>query len=83
MDRQNCELHFASFVYEICKVTNISYRLFIHGGHTDRVADFSFNKNDPWLMCSAAEDNILQVWKTAKTIVGRSTTNIPFQQLEK
>lgn len=57
--------------------------LFIHGGHTDRIADFSFNKNDPWLMCSAAEDNLLQVWKVAKTVVGRDTGNLPLEDLEK
>jgi histone-binding protein RBBP4 len=35
----------------------------MHGGHTNHLTDFSWNPNDPWLVCSAAEDNILQVWK--------------------
>lgn len=57
--------------------------LLIHGGHTDRVADFSFNKNEPWLMCSAAEDNLLQIWKPAHSIFGRDFGNIPIENLEK
>ncbi|KAB5531237.1 WD40-repeat-containing domain protein [Coniochaeta sp. 2T2.1] len=44
--------------------------LFMHGGHTNHLADFSWNLNDPWLLCSAAEDNLLQIWKVAKSIVG-------------
>ncbi|KAL9054653.1 MAG: hypothetical protein Q9162_004019 [Coniocarpon cinnabarinum] len=57
--------------------------LFMHGGHTDRIADFTFNKNDPWLMCSAAEDNLLQIWKTSKSIIGRDMANVPIEELEK
>lgn len=36
---------------------------FMHGGHTSKVSDFSWNLNQPWLAASAAEDNILQVWQ--------------------
>lgn len=43
--------------------------LFMHGGHTNRISDFSWNKNDPWVICSAAEDNLIQVWKVANAIV--------------
>ncbi|KAJ3019126.1 Histone-binding protein rbbp4, partial [Thoreauomyces humboldtii] len=42
--------------------------LFIHGGHTNNVADFDWNRNEPWVMCSVAEDNICQVWQMASTI---------------
>ena len=42
--------------------------LFIHGGHTAKVADFSWNANDPWVISSVAEDNILQVWAMAENI---------------
>ncbi|CAJ0562805.1 unnamed protein product, partial [Mesorhabditis spiculigera] len=42
--------------------------LFIHGGHTAKVSDFSWNQNEPWLVCSVAEDNILQVWQMSDTI---------------
>ena len=59
------------------------YRLFIHGGHTDRIADFSFNKNDPWLMASAAEDNLLQVWNVSKALVGKDMADVPLEELQK
>jgi histone-binding protein RBBP4 len=44
--------------------------LFIHGGHTDKIADFSWNPNDNWVMASAADDNILQIWQMAENIYG-------------
>jgi len=42
--------------------------LFIHGGHTAKVADFGWNANDAWVMASVAEDNIIQVWQVAENI---------------
>jgi len=42
--------------------------LFIHGGHTDKISDFSWNPSDPWVIASVAEDNILQVWHMAENI---------------
>lgn len=42
--------------------------LFIHGGHTNKVSDFSWNQNEPWVMASVAEDNILQIWCMADHI---------------
>jgi histone-binding protein RBBP4 len=42
--------------------------LFIHGGHTAKVSDFSWNANDPWVLASVAEDNILQVWQPAEAV---------------
>ena len=35
--------------------------MFIHGGHTSKVSDFSWNPSDDWVLASVAEDNILQV----------------------
>ena len=35
--------------------------LFIHGGHTAKISDFTWNPNEPWVVCSVSEDNILQV----------------------
>lgn len=43
--------------------------LFMHGGHTNRVSDFTWNKNDPWVMCSAAEDNLIQIWRASRHLV--------------
>ncbi|EWC45023.1 histone acetyltransferase type B subunit 2 [Drechslerella stenobrocha 248] len=56
--------------------------LFMHGGHTNRVSDFSWNLNDPWVMASAAEDNLLQVWKVAGTIVSRDDEEIAEEELQ-
>ena len=38
--------------------------LFIHGGHTSKVSDFSWNPTDEWVVASVAEDNIVQVTHT-------------------
>jgi histone-binding protein RBBP4 len=35
--------------------------LFIHGGHTSKVSDFSWNEKEDWTICSVSEDNIFQV----------------------
>lgn len=48
--------------------------LFIHGGHTNKVSDFSWNSNEPWVISSVAEDNILQVWSMAEHIYEDSNT---------
>jgi histone-binding protein RBBP4 len=42
--------------------------LFLHGGHTSKVSDFSWNANDEWTIASVSEDNILQVWNMAEEI---------------
>ena len=43
--------------------------LFIHGGHTSKVSDFGWNPNEPWIIASVADDNVLQVWSPAENIV--------------
>jgi hypothetical protein len=42
--------------------------LFVHGGHTARVSDFSFNKHMDWCVASVAEDNVLQIWTPVEEI---------------
>ena len=42
--------------------------LFIHGGHTSKISDFSWNPCDDWVLASVAEDNILQIWQMAENI---------------
>jgi histone-binding protein RBBP4 len=42
--------------------------LFIHGGHTSKISDFSWNPCEDWIMASVAEDNILQIWQMAENI---------------
>ena len=81
---QNCEfckslkmIHIKSLL-----LTDSTNRLFMHGGHTNRISDFSWNVNDPWVLCSAAEDNLIQVWKVANAIVGKDTDDVPIEELE-
>lgn len=42
--------------------------LFIHGGHTSKISDFSWNSCNDWVVASVAEDNILQIWQMAENI---------------
>lgn len=42
--------------------------LFIHGGHTSKISDFSWSPSAPWVVGSTAEDNIVQVWQMAQGI---------------
>jgi len=42
--------------------------LFVHGGHTSKISDFSWNLNDDRVIASVAEDNILQIWQMAENI---------------
>lgn len=40
--------------------------LFLHGGHTNTVCDFSFNSLEPWEIASVAEDNVIQIWQMSR-----------------
>ncbi|OIT32891.1 PREDICTED: WD-40 repeat-containing protein MSI2-like [Nicotiana attenuata] len=42
--------------------------LFSHGGHKAKISDFSWNKNEPWVISSVAEDNTVEVWQMAESI---------------
>lgn len=58
-------------IWDLSKISNCSLDeddspaelLFVHGGHTSKVSDFSWNTVDPWVISSVSEDNILQIWK--------------------
>ncbi|KAI9670834.1 MAG: retinoblastoma binding protein [Trizodia sp. TS-e1964] len=56
--------------------------LFMHGGHTNRISDFGWNQNDPWVMCSAAEDNLIQVWKISSTIINKDGSDVPAEEMD-
>ena len=57
--------------------------LFIHGGHTSKITDFAWNPNEPWVIASVAEDNILQVWAMASNIYSdESVAAVPASELE-
>ena len=56
--------------------------LFIHGGHTAKISDFSWNPNDPWVICSVSEDNIMQVWQMAENIYNDEEPETPASELD-
>ncbi|MBE3045153.1 hypothetical protein IMZ48_21890 [Candidatus Bathyarchaeota archaeon] len=53
----------------------------MHGGHTNHLADLSWNPNCPWMICSAAEDNLLQIYTVADSIVNTAHPDIPIDEL--
>ncbi|ORE06012.1 WD-40 repeat-containing protein [Rhizopus microsporus var. microsporus] len=42
--------------------------LFVHSGHTAKINDFSWNPEEPWVISSCAEDNVVQIWKVSKRV---------------
>lgn len=54
----------------------------MHGGHTNHISDFSWNPNDPWFVCTASDDNIVQIWRVANALVGKETDDVPIEELE-
>ncbi|KAI9152510.1 Histone acetyltransferase type B subunit 2 [Blastocladiella emersonii ATCC 22665] len=56
--------------------------LFVHGGHTNKVADLAWNANAPWVLASAAEDNIVQVWEMARNLYDDKIEDVPAAVLE-
>jgi len=51
--------------------------LFIHGGHTSKVSDLSWNFNEPWVMASVADNNIVQLWQMAENIYNDTEKETP------
>jgi len=43
--------------------------IFVHSGHTDKVTDFSWNPNDPWVIASVADNNIVQCWQMTEELL--------------
>jgi WD40 repeat protein len=39
------------------------------GGHTAKVSDFSWNRNEEWVAASVSEDNILQIWQMVRCLL--------------
>ncbi|XP_012585773.1 PREDICTED: histone-binding protein RBBP7 isoform X1 [Condylura cristata] len=56
--------------------------LFIHGGHTAKISDFSWNPNEPWVICSVSEDNIMQIWQMAENIYNDEESDVTPSELE-
>lgn len=42
--------------------------LFLHGGHTAKVSDFSWNTKAEWCISSVSEDNVVQIWTPVEEI---------------
>ncbi|KAL5714650.1 hypothetical protein ACHQM5_016581 [Ranunculus cassubicifolius] len=42
--------------------------LFSHGGHTDKISDFSWSPDNSWVISSVSDDNMLQIWQMAESI---------------
>ncbi|SAM05517.1 hypothetical protein [Absidia glauca] len=42
--------------------------VFVHNGHTNQITDFAWNPVEPWMIASAAEDNVIQVWQVSRNI---------------
>ncbi|KHJ49408.1 WD domain, G-beta repeat protein [Trichuris suis] len=40
--------------------------LFAHLGHTAKISDFSWNPEEPWMISSVSEDNVMQVWQMVR-----------------
>lgn len=55
---------------------------FIHGGHTAKISDFSWNPNEAWVICSVSEDNIMQVWQMAENIYNDEEGEVNPNELE-
>ncbi|KAF6024783.1 Caf1 [Bugula neritina] len=56
--------------------------LFIHGGHTAKISDFSWNPTESWVICSVSEDNIMQVWQMAENMYNDEDADVPASELE-
>ncbi|ORX57400.1 retinoblastoma-binding protein 4 [Hesseltinella vesiculosa] len=56
--------------------------LFMHGGHTNKISDFNWHPGHPWTLASAAEDNVVQVWKIAASIYRQPNLPSPAEAME-
>ena len=63
------------------KLINCAFQ-FIHGGHTAKISDFSWNPNEAWVICSVSEDNIMQVWQMAENIYNDEEPDVSTADLE-
>lgn len=53
----------------------------MHGGFTNRITDFSWNKNDPWIMAAAAEDNQMQIFRPSRALVNTPKKEVQHQDV--
>ncbi|SAM02560.1 hypothetical protein [Absidia glauca] len=55
--------------------------MFVHNGHTSRISEFDWNPLEPWMIASAAEDNIIQVWQVCYDTIGRRAIRAKWDDL--
>ncbi|KAL7425057.1 Histone acetyltransferase type B subunit 2 [Cryptotrichosporon argae] len=56
--------------------------MFVHGGHTAKVNDISWNPNSKWTIATTAEDNVLQVWEPSRHIREAGAADVNAMDLE-
>jgi histone-binding protein RBBP4 len=49
--------------------------VFMHGGHTNKILDFSWHPTLPWTFATISEDNIVQAWKIAGSILDKEESD--------
>ena len=56
--------------------------IFVHGGHTSRPTDLGWSSHVDWGMVSAAEDNIVMVWRPSKAVIDVGGEDVEIDDLE-
>ena len=56
--------------------------LFVHGGHTARPTDLAWSPNEDWTVATAAEDNVLQIWRPSATLYSTDDVPLDLDELE-
>ncbi|CED83414.1 nucleosome remodeling subunit caf1 nurf55 msi1 [Phaffia rhodozyma] len=56
--------------------------LFVHGGHTSKPSDLSWNPNVEWGLSSTSEDNIVMIWQPSQNFYAGDLVDIRSDELE-
>ncbi|EST08631.1 Histone-binding protein RBBP4, N-terminal [Kalmanozyma brasiliensis GHG001] len=56
--------------------------IFVHGGHTSRPTDLGWSPHMEWALTSAAEDNIVMVWRPSKAVIDTGNEEVSAEDLE-
>ena len=56
--------------------------IFVHGGHTSRPTDLGWSPHMEWALTSAAEDNIVMVWRPSKAVIDTGGEEVNLEDLE-
>jgi WD40 repeat protein len=47
-----------------------------------KISDFSWNPNEPWVICSVSEDNIMHIWQMAENIYNDEESDVTTSELQ-